>query len=76
MGNHFSKDISEDEELMRLLAIQLETDNFLLNEILQEEISIEEENAAGPKQKRTMISVQLKVKGAVQSGLSPIFFRG
>jgi hypothetical protein len=54
MGNIVSRDSSEDEELMHLLAIQLETDDFLFNEILQEENSIgEQDSTEGQSQKRT-----------------------
>ena len=37
MGNISGRHISEDENLMRLLAIQLETDNSLLSEPFEEE---------------------------------------
>lgn len=36
MGNAIRPVVTEDEELMRLLAVQLETDNFVLNHLLQE----------------------------------------
>ena len=55
MGNNISQEISEEEQLIRLLAIQLETDDILLNEILKEENSIEEQDALRPNRKKTRI---------------------
>jgi uncharacterized protein Yka (UPF0111/DUF47 family) len=53
MGNSVSDHISEDEELMRLLAIKLETDDFLLSELFEAEESEEEIDQL--KQKRSRL---------------------